>query len=374
MNLPEADREHLQLALRLARRGFGKTSPNPMVGAVLVKNGKIIGQGWHHGAGKPHAEIEALRAATENPKGVTLYVTLEPCCTHGRTPPCTEAIISAGIKRVVVSAIDPNPAHAGRGLKILAKAGVAVSSGILAEEAARLNESFNHWIVHKTPFVTVKAAMSLDGKIATRTGQSKWITGPGARAMGMKLRAGSDAILVGVNTIIADNPGLTVRLRGFANKRLRRIVLDPSARIPPRAKVLTDDFAPLTTVVVTKAAPTRRVAALCRKNHVLEAPLRRGKIDLKWLLAKLGSDEVTSLLVEGGGETNAGFLLNGLAGRVVFFYAPMVIGGRDAPKAVAGDGIIDLTERIELTDAAWRRVGADLVLTARVGGATSGRG
>jgi diaminohydroxyphosphoribosylaminopyrimidine deaminase/5-amino-6-(5-phosphoribosylamino)uracil reductase len=365
------DLHFLKHALRLARRGFGRTSPNPMVGAVLVKNGKIIGQGWHHRAGEPHAEIEALRAAKQSPKGATLFISLEPCSTHGRTPPCTDAIIAAGLKRVVVSALDPNPAHCGKGLKILRKAGIAVSSGLLAEQELQLNEAFRHWIVHRTPFVTVKAAMSLDGKIATRTGESKWITGPEARAYGMMLRAGADAILVGVNTIVMDDPSLTIRQPGFEDKKLRRIVLDPTGRIPLRAKVITDKFASWTTVVVTRAAPPRRLAVLRQRVQVVQAPVRRGGIDLPWLLGKLGRDEVTSLLVEGGGETNASFLLPRLAQRVAFFYAPMVLGGRNAPKAVAGDGLPNLTNRIILQDVQWRRLGGDLLLTARVAPAAS---
>ena len=224
-----ADIQFMRTALRLARRGYGATSPNPMVGAVLVKGGRIIGRGWHHRAGLPHAEIEALRDAQKrgrNPKRATIYVTLEPCSTHGRTPPCTEAIIAAGIKRVVVGATDPNPKHAGKGFKILKQAGISVVSGVLAEECARLNEAFNHWIVHRTPFVTVKAAMTLDGKIATASGESKWITGEAARAQGMHLRLGSDAILVGVNTVLADDPSLTLRGVKVPVKPLRRIVLD----------------------------------------------------------------------------------------------------------------------------------------------------
>jgi len=342
-----------------------------MVGAVLVKNGKIIGQGWHHHAGEPHAEIEALRAAKENPKGATLFVTLEPCCTHGRTPPCTDAIIAARLKRVVAAALDPNPAHCGKGFKILRKAGISVSHGLLAEEESRLNEAFHHWIAHGTPFVTVKAAMSLDGKIATRTGKSKWITGPKARAYGMTLRAGADAILVGVNTIVMDDPSLTVRRPGFEDKKLRRIVLDPTGRIPFRSKVVADKFAPWTTVVVTKAASPRRTAVLRRRVQVLKAPARNGRIDLPWLLRKLGRDQITSLLVEGGGETNAPFLLPRLAQRVAFFYAPMVLGGSDAPKAVAGAGFPILTSRITLRDVQWRRIGQDLLLTARIAPAPS---
>lgn len=365
--MSDRDLFFMRQALRLARKGYGHTSPNPMVGAVLVKRGKIIGQGWHHRAGEPHAEIEALRSAGENPRGATLYVTLEPCCTHGRTPPCTDAIIVAGLKRVVVASVDPNPMHCGRGLNLLRKAGLRVDGGLLAEDEARLNEAFRHWIVHKTPFVIVKAAMSIDGKIATRTGESKWITGSVARACGLKLRAGVDAILVGVNTIVADDPGLTVRQPGFANKRWQRIVLDPHGRIPLRSKVLTDEFSELTTVVVAG----RVSRALRQAARVLVAPWRKDGLDLPWLLRELGRNEVTSLLVEGGGETNAGFLMRGLAQRVAFFYAPLIIGGRGAPKAVAGPGIAEVADGITLDEPEFRRLGSDLLLTGRIATAIS---
>jgi diaminohydroxyphosphoribosylaminopyrimidine deaminase/5-amino-6-(5-phosphoribosylamino)uracil reductase len=366
---PAADLAFMRLTLRLARRGYGRTSPNPMVGAVLVTRGQIIGQGWHHQAGQPHAEIEALRDAErrqQNTKGATLYVSLEPCCTHGRTPPCAEALIAAGIRRVVVAATDPNPAHAGRGFRLLRRAGIQVTHGVLADEAARLNEAFNHWIVHRTPFVTLKAAMTLDGKIATASGESKWITGEKARAIGMKLRQGADAILVGINTVLADDPNLTVRgTRGEgrgANRR--RIILDSMARTPLTAKVVADAQARLTTIMVSRAAPMRRVAALSRKVHVLVAPARHGRIDLRWLLRKLGREQVTRLLVEGGGQVHASFLARKLAHRVAFFYAPKILGGRKARKAVAGD--LSFNPPLRLCETDWRRVGADLFLTARI--------
>ncbi len=395
-------------ALRLARRGFGTTSPNPTVGAVLVKGGKMIGHGRTAPAGGPHAEIEALRDAQQrghSTKGATLYVTLEPCCTYGRTPPCTEAIIAAGIKRVVVGTTDPNPKHAGKGFKILRRAEIDViwwgetpssrnQKGRklelkrpslhqkIADECARLNEAFNHWIVRRTPFVTVKAAMTLDGKIATASGESKWITGEKARAYGMKLRQGSDAILVGVNTVLADDPSLTVRLAGniqhptpnAQRPTLRRIVLDSMARTPLNAKVVSDEFAALTTVVVSGAAPKKRVAALAKKANVVVAPsasskfkIKNPKLDLRWLLETLGAENVTSLLVEGGGEVNASFLLGGFAQRVAFFYAPKILGGRDSRKAVAGDGAKNLNEIIQLHDLKWQKLGDDLLLTARMG-------
>jgi diaminohydroxyphosphoribosylaminopyrimidine deaminase/5-amino-6-(5-phosphoribosylamino)uracil reductase len=361
-------------ALRLAQHGYGATSPNPMVGAVLVKGGKIIGRGWHRRAGLPHAEIEVLRDAQKrghNPRGATLYVTLEPCCTHGRTPPCTEAISAAGIKKIVVGATDPNLKHSGKAFKILRRAGIKVVHGILADECAKLNEAFNHWIVHRTPFVTVKAAMTLDGKIATANGESKWITGEKTRTHGMKLRQSSDAILVGINTILADNPSLTFRpvqspkSKVQSGKQLRRIILDSQARTPLNAKVVSDKFSKLTTVVVSNNAPKNRVAGLAKKMNVLVAPTNNSKLDLRWLLKKVGSDNVTSLLVEGGGEVNASFLLGGFAQRVAFFYAPKILGGRDSKKAVAGEGALRLSDAVQLRDVEWRKLGEDLLLTAR---------
>lgn len=365
----------MQLALRLARRGLGMTSPNPMVGAVLVKRGQIIGRGWHRRAGGPHAEVEALRDAARrghSPRGATLQVTLEPCCTHGRTPPCTDAIIGAGIKRVVIGTTDPNPKHAGKGFRILRRAGIEVVHGVLGGECTRLNEAFNHWIVHRTPFVTVKAAMTLDGKIATATGESKWITGERARAAGMKLRQASDAILVGVNTVLTDDPSLTCRTRN--PKNLRRIILDSQARTPPTAKVVSDEHAALTTIVVSHRAPKSRVARLAMRANVLVAPLVKSAIDLPWLLRRLGAEYVTSLLVEGGGEVNASFLLGGHAHRVAFFYAPKILGGRDARKAVAGEGARSLAEALKLSEVAWRKLGPDLLLTGRVARPQTRRG
>ena len=361
----------MRLALRLARRGRGRTSPNPMVGAVLVRDGVIIGRGWHHRAGEPHAEIEALQDAQKrghSTQGATLYVTLEPCCTHGRTPPCTKAIVAAGIKRVVAGATDPNPRHRGRAFRILRRAGLDVAHGVLAAECERLNEAFNHWIVRRTPFVTVKAAMTLDGKIATAAGESKWITGEKARACGMKLRQGADAILVGINTVLADDPSLTVRDQRseISGQRLLRILLDARARTPLSAKVASDEQAGLTTIVVSRQAPGRRVAALAKRVRVLVAPDSGGRINLRWLLRKLGAENVTSLLVEGGGEVNASFLEQGLAQRIMFFYAPKILGGRDSRRAVAGEGARGLDEVLNLSDLAWRRLGADLLLTARV--------
>ncbi len=375
------DTRFMRLALRLARRGLGATSPNPMVGAVIVRSGRILGRGWHHGAGEPHAEVEALQDCRRRRMSVadaTLYVTLEPCCTHGRTPPCTDAIIAAGILRVVAGATDPNPDHAGRGFKILRRAGIEVVHDVLAAESARMNEGFNHWIVTKTPLVTVKAAMTLDGKIATATGESKWITGEEARARTMHLRQGVDAILVGINTVLADDPALTVRIvepagegnqtpkRGEVVRQPRRVVLDSLARTPLDSRLVSDKHADRTVVVTTRAAPKRRVSALEKRVSVLVAPLRQGRPDLRAVLCRLGEMDVTSLLVEGGGEVSASFLEQGLAHRVAFFYAPKIIGGCDARKAVAGRGARSWSEVVRLTEVETSMVGCDLLLEARV--------
>ena len=365
----------MRLALRLARKAYGETSPNPLVGAVLVAKGKVIGRGWHHRAGQPHAEIGALRDAERrgnSSKGATIYVTLEPCCTHGRTPPCTDAIIRAGVRRVVVAATDPNPKHVGLGFELLRKAGIEVVSEVLAEEATRLNEAFNHWIVHRTPFVTEKAAMALDGKIATESGESKWITGEESRAHSMTLRQGADAILVGVNTILADDPSLTLR-QVTKTKPLRRIILDSRARTPLSAKVVSDESARLTSIVVGPQAPKRRVAALAKRVRVIEAPLADGLIDLPWLLKKLGEELVTSLLVEGGGEVNGSFIDQRLAHRVAFFYAPKILGGKRSRPGVGGRGATNRAELLPLRGVTWITFGVDLFMTARCDGAVVDR-
>jgi diaminohydroxyphosphoribosylaminopyrimidine deaminase/5-amino-6-(5-phosphoribosylamino)uracil reductase len=359
-----------------------------MVGAVLVKHGKIIGTGWHHAAGQPHAEIEAIHDARrrgKRTKGASLYVTLEPCCTFGRTPPCTEAIIAAQITRVIAGCSDPNPQHCGKGFTILRRAGIEVSTNALGKECETLNEAFNHWILHRMPLVTLKAAMTLDGKIATASGESKWITSTLARAHGMKLRQGADAILVGINTILADDPSLTIRnvkketehtLRSasLTFRQPRRIILDTMARTPLRAKVLNNEgLQTTTTIVVSKKAPKSRIAALEKRGaRVLVVPTdvrARGlhaSLDLWSLLKVLGDENVTSLLVEGGGEVNASFLRQRLAQRIAFFYAPKVLGGRHSIPGVGGIGAENLNTALRLADVRWRKLGPDLLLTARV--------
>lgn len=362
----------MKRALVLARRGFGGTSPNPMVGALLVKNGEIVGEGWHKRAGEPHAEVNALLKANDKARNASLFVTLEPCSTFGRTPPCTETIIKSGIAEVIVAATDPNPKHSGEGFSVLRKAGVKVRTGLLAEEAERLNEAFNFWVTQRRPWVICKCAMSLDGKIAANSGESKWITGGKARELGMRLRLGADAIVVGVNTILRDDPALTLRatpgMKIPAWKQLRRVVLDPSGRIPDSARVLRHENAALTTIVLGSDAPKRRVKELERVTRVMVAPLigNPREINLRWVLKKLGAEGVTSVLVEGGGETHARFFRQSLVNRVYFFYAPLIIGGRSAPKSVAGRRTLRGGRGVKLTDVEWNKVGADLLCSAVV--------
>jgi diaminohydroxyphosphoribosylaminopyrimidine deaminase/5-amino-6-(5-phosphoribosylamino)uracil reductase len=373
VNAKLQDLEFMRLALALARRGRGRTSPNPMVGAVLTRGGRILGRGWHHFAGGPHAEIEAMgdaRRRGSRTRGATLYCTLEPCSTEGLTPACTDAIISAGLRRVVVAATDPNPAHAGRGFGILERAGLEVVHGVLEPEAAALNEVFNHWIVHRRPLVTLKAGMTLDGRIATARGESKWITGPRSREEAMRLRSLNDAVLVGVETVLADDPSLTLRgaAAGLPARKhpLRRIILDSRARTPLSAKVVADEFSAWTTIYATESAPGRRVRALGKRARVVVAPEREGRVDLAWTLDHLGKEKTTSLLVEGGGEVHASFLEAGLAQRVVFFYAPVILGGACARRAVGGAGFPTLALAPKLDQVRWRRLEPDLMLSARV--------
>ena len=365
----------MRRALQIACKGFGGTSPNPMVGAVIVRDGAVLGEGFHKRAGEGHAEVTAIAAARRAGKdihGATLYVTLEPCSTFGRTPPCTSAIVESGISEVIVGTTDPNAKHAGKGFELLRKAGIRVRHGLLAEECTRLNEAFNHWISSKLPFVVCKCAMSLDGKIATNSGDSKWITGEKARAFGMRLRLGADAIVAGVNTILRDDPSLTLRpgagIKIPAWKKLRRIVLDPTGRIPETARVLRDENAALTTLVVTGDAGLKKINALEQLVRVIVAPRTAQEINLRWLMKLLGREEVTSLLVEGGGETHFSFLRQGLAGRVHFFYAPMVITGRDAAKAVGGERTLAQGRGLALRDVEWTKVGEDLLCSALVAG------
>ncbi len=368
----KTDGRFMRRALQLARKGLGMTSPNPAVGCVIVKRGCILGEGWHRKAGSPHAEVEAIRDALGkggNTKGATLYVTLEPCSTQGRTPPCCNAILDAGISKVIVAAVDPNPKHAAAGLKLLESRGVTVRQGLLASASEELNEGFNHWILHQRPLVTLKSAMTLDGKIATRSGSSKWITSEASRKHAQKIRLKADAILVGVQTVITDDPSLTCRAprsNRLIEKPWRRIILDPRARTPLKASLLNDAQREQTLIVVGKEAPSARVQRLADKVQVLKAPTRKGSLDLHWLMTQLGRMGITHLLVEGGGQTLAGFLDSRIGDQVAFFYAPKILGGADSRPAVGGTGASKLDEAIRLKDTKWKKLGPDLMLSAKL--------
>jgi len=358
------DARFMARALQLAARARGRTSPNPMVGAVLVSGGRVIGEGYHHRAGEPHAEVLALRAAGKAARGATLYVTLEPCCHHGRTPPCTEAVIGAGVARVVAAMRDPDPRVAGKGLAAFRRAGVAVEVGPLEVEARRLNEAYLKRVTTGLPFVSLKTAMSLDGKIATAGGESQWITGERARAYGHRLRGEHDAILTGVETVLADDPQLTVRAARGRNPQ--RVVADSRGRTPTAARVLTADERPAI-IAVTDRTPERRRAALETAGaDVWVLPAREGRVDLEALLRKLAANGVSSVLVEAGGTLAAGALAAGLVDRVYFFIAPCLLGGASARTPVEGAGVARLAERHCLHDLRVRRVGEDVLVVGEV--------
>ncbi|MCX7750945.1 MAG: bifunctional diaminohydroxyphosphoribosylaminopyrimidine deaminase/5-amino-6-(5-phosphoribosylamino)uracil reductase RibD [Candidatus Bipolaricaulota bacterium] len=351
----------MRRALELARRGWGWTRPNPLVGAVVVKDGEIVGEGWHAVRGGPHAEEVALRAAGARAQGADLYLTLEPCVDFpGKcTPPCVDALLAAGIRRVIVATRDPNPCVDGRGLHRLQEAGVEVIEGVLADEARKLNEVFFHWIRTRTPFVVLKLALSLDGKIATRTRRSRWITGEESRRVVHLLRARYGAVLVGVGTVLADDPSLTVR--EAEGPQPLRVVLDSAGRIPLEAKVLSPE-AP-TVVATTDRMPDSVEEALRGKGaEVWRLPTVGGEVDLRALLRRLG-ERTDSVLVEGGSEVAWSFLARGLVHKIAFFYAPLVLGGREAVPAVGGEGVANPAEGIRIRNLEVERVGEDLLLT-----------
>lgn len=361
----ERDEMFMREALRIARNAEGRTSPNPLVGAVIVRDGSIVAEGWHRKAGTPHAEVHALRMAGDLAKGATLYVTLEPCAHVGRTGPCAVAVRDAGIRRVVVAMSDPNPLVAGKGIQILRDAGVEVTVGVCEAEARQLNEVFLHWITTGRPFVVLKTAMTLDGKIATASGASKWITGEAARLRVHELRDRYDAILAGIGTALADDPSLTTRLPDRTGKNPVRIIVDSNARLPLTSNVVTDGQAQ-TIVAVTEAAPEERVAAL-RAHGVDVLTCGTGShVDLVQLMQELGRREIASVLVEGGGTVNFSLLAAGLVDKVHAFVAPKIVGGRTAKTPVEGEGFAQLADSVQLTQLTAESVGGDVLLTGYV--------
>lgn len=355
------DEHYMRLALDVAKAGVGQTSPNPAVGAVVVNGGAVVGLGAHLRAGEPHAEVHAVRMAGEKARGATVYVTLEPCSHYGKTPPCADLLIQAGVRRVVVATTDPNPLVAGQGIDKLRRAGIDVDVGILKEEADELNRMFFHYIKTKTPFVTIKYACSLDGKIATATGESKWITSSAAREDVHRLRAQHDAILVGVNTVLADNPKLTVRI-GQQRKNLLRIILDTKLHTPLDAHVVTDKEAE--TWIVTGSGISRKKAEAYERLGVRIVPMASAHVDVRDVLFLLGEQRVTSLFVEGGSRIHDSFLRAGAVNEVVAYIAPKLIGGREAPTPVGGLGFSRLAEVMELDIRRIETVGPDIKIVA----------
>ena len=358
------DAEYMRMALELAARGMGRTAPNPMVGAVIVKDGRVIGQGWHAKCGEPHAERNALASCTESPAGADMYVTLEPCCHYGRQPPCTEAILAAGIARVFVGSDDPNPLVAGKGIQILRSRGVAVYTGVCRADCDALNQVFFHYIRTKRPYVVMKYAMTLDGKIATRTGLSRWITGEAARARVHQDRNRYTAILAGVGTVLADDPLLTCRMPGGRDPV--RVICDSSLRTPLSSRIVaTARTVPtiLATACTDEAAQAPYMAAGCR---VWVLPRRDGHVDLAALMERLGAASIDSVLLEGGGTLNWSMLQAGLVQKIQAYIAPKLFGGTAAPSPVGGAGVAEPAAAVRLRQVTVTPLGEDFLLEGEV--------
>ena len=365
--------KHMKRAIQLAWKAEGRTSPNPMVGAVLVKDGRVIGEGFHQRAGEPHAEIEAIRSVEENCRGATIYVTLEPCCHYGRTPPCSQALIDAGIAEVFYAVRDRNPVVDGGGHRQLEGAGLRVTAGLCEEEATFLNRAFFHFVTHKEPYVTAKYAMSLDGKIATATGESQWITGPQARLVGHRLRNVSDAILVGVNTVLADDPSLTTRIPNEPCYDPVPVILDSKGRVPLGAQIFQKEDRKVVVATTEHMPETLRKALLVKGNvEVLcLAQNEVGRVAVPELLKALAKRQVQRLMVEGGSQVLGAFLQADRIQEVWAFLGARLIGGASAPGPFGGTGCLSLKESLELDVYQTANIGSDFLLKALVKPAAS---
>lgn len=359
------DEKYMRLAMQLAGNAIGRTSPNPLVGAVIVKDNRVVGCGWHRKAGTPHAEVHALNQAGELAQGADVYVTLEPCAHYGKTPPCAKALVEAKVKNVYGGLLDVNPKVAGKGFKILEDAGIHVEYGFLQDELRKQNEVFFKWIEHKKPFVVLKAAMTLDGKIATATGQSKWITNETSRAYGYKLRDIYDGIMVGINTVIEDNPMLTARVDGGKNPI--RIVVDSSLKIDINANVVQDKSAKTIIATTDKADKDKILKLQAQDVDVIVVDKdENDKVDIEKLLDILGQQNICSILVEGGATLSGSFVTKKLVDKVYFFIAPKIIGGKEAKTPVAGTGILNLQEALALKDIQIEKLEEDILIIGRV--------
>lgn len=372
------DQHWMERALRLSRRAMGRVAPNPAVGAVIVRNGEVVGEGYTEPPGWRHAEIVALDRAGELAQGATMYVTLEPCSHYGRTPPCRDAILEAGIARVVTAVKDPNPLVNGQSIRAFTERGIGVTVGTGAEEAIRINAGFFKRILTGLPEVHVKYAMSLDGKIATHTGHARWITGPEARREAHMIRDVSDAILVGIGTVMADNPMLTTRLpdedvgSGGPHHPMR-VIADSQARMPVDAAMLAHGVASTTLVAVSESAPVERIRRLRETGaDVIVVPLSDGRINLSALLAMLGEWGMNTLMVEGGAEVIGSLADDGLIDRVTAFIAPVLLGGDGAPSPIGGAGVEHADQAVRLVSPEYRPVGADIRVSGYVAGKEPG--
>lgn len=351
-------------AAKLALRAKGMTLPNPLVGAILVKNGKIVGWGYHKKAGLAHAEIEAIAKAKKKAYGAILYVTLEPCAHYGRTDPCVDKIIASGIKKVIVGMKDPNPLNNGKGINILREHGIEVEEGLLEEKLKKINEPFIKYITKKMPFVTVKVGQSLDGKIALKNGESKWITSDKARLFAHRLRREYDAIMVGVNTVIRDNPFLVL---GGHDKKITRIIVDSHLSTPSSANIfLKSQDVIIATIKPQAGQETDNRCLLSKKAKIIDVKDNNGQVNLYDLLKKLARLEISNILVEGGGSLIGSLFDAGLVDKIIFFIAPKIIGGRDSISSVMGRGISRLDKAISIKDVKIKKIGDDFLLEGYV--------
>ena len=353
----------MRRALRLAERGRGRTAPNPPVGAIVVADGEIVGEGWHQGAGRAHAEVDALEAAGDRARGATIYVTLEPCTHQGRTPPCAPRLIESGIARAVIATTDPNPNEGGAGIRALTEAGIEVRAGVLEEEARAVIQGFTKWIRTRAPFVTVKIASTLDGRVAAADGSSKWVTGLASRRDAHRMRAWSNAVVVGIGTVLADDPALTCRLRGYTGPQPLRVIVDSAGRTPLDAHVL-DDAAPTLVVTTAKASEESLQGIRARGAEVAQLPAREGRVDLAALLQDLGGRGITDVLIEGGPTLIGELVERRLVDKYVFYIAPKLLG-QVGLSAIAGLVAPNIADARELTITSVRRTGADVKIEAR---------